>query len=112
MRKIALFLYVPVLLLLNFLALPETAQGSEDIDLSRQYAFIIGINDYKNNCPVNDCNAIEMLLDERYGFKKTSITPFYNTKATKQAIEAQFQSYRDKLTRKRYYRCGNISRGL
>jgi hypothetical protein len=78
-------------------------EAIEDIDLSSQYAFFIGIDSYRNiwdlDNSVNDCKAIEMLLDERYGFKKINITSLYNAKATKKAIEAQFQVYRDQLTR-------------
>ncbi|MCU0288028.1 MAG: caspase family protein [Acidobacteria bacterium] len=122
MRKIVLLLYIIVLLQLFLSALsaiPKTAQVNEtkipgayfgfptvenidDIDLSRQYAFFIGIDRYKNindlYNSVNDGKTIEALLDERYGFKKANIMSLYDAKATKEAIQAQFKAYVDKLT--------------
>jgi uncharacterized caspase-like protein len=117
MSRNSLWLYVQVLLLLNLLALPGAVQEIEtktpgadfdfpvefieDIDLSRQYAFFIGINIYKNikdlDNPVEDCKTIETLLDDRYGFE--NIEHLENHKATKEAIEAKFQAYQKRLTR-------------
>lgn len=121
MCKIVCLFYIIVFLLLFLPALPalskitqeiETktpgsyfgfpAENIEDIDLSRQYAFFIGIDNYRNirdlYNSVNDCKAIEMLLDERYGFNEKNIKSLYNTKATKEAIQAQFKAYVDNLT--------------
>jgi hypothetical protein len=80
---------------------PFSSHPEIGVDLNRQYALIIGINEYKKLSPLNNSvydawNLKEILIDN-YGYKKENIIELYNEAATYRNIRSKLRGFLDDL---------------
>jgi iron(II)-dependent oxidoreductase len=72
-----------------------------DIDLSRHYAFIIGINRYDNIRGLHNAESDSMkivdLLVQKFGYKKENVKTLYNSEANSWKIQKRLDIYKNEL---------------